>query len=290
MFELIIFVITFLFLSICAFLDLRTREIPDYVNYTAIAIGIGVRLLYSVFMWDFYPFTYGLLGFGAAFLLGCIMFYTGQWGGGDSKALMGVGALLGIDFTLWNTFFVFLIFVIISGGIYNLIWCSCLALKHHRIFFTKTQQLLRENKKLHLASLFTAIFLLAFSFFLTEFLFLLFIFFTLFTPFFFYLFIFVKSVEECCMLRRVEPRELTEGDWIAEDVLFKGKRITGPKDLGVSKQQIRQLVTLYSQKKIKKVLLKTGIPFTPTFWLAFVTMIVLEMYGIDPTIVLSTLF
>ena len=78
--------------------------------------------------------------------------------------------------------------------------------------------------------------------------------------------LFVKAVEKACMLKRVKPSELTEGDWIAKDVIVKNKRICGPKDLGIEKAQIRQLIRL----KIKSVIIKVGIPFVPSFLLAFV--------------------
>ncbi|GIU69536.1 MAG: hypothetical protein KatS3mg002_0772 [Candidatus Woesearchaeota archaeon] len=44
------------------------------------------------------------------------------------------------------------------------------------------------------------------------------------------------------------------------------KYITGPKDLGISKEQIE----LLKKSKIKKVLVKEGIPFIPAFLIAFI--------------------
>ena len=55
----------------------------------------------------------------------------------------------------------------------------------------------------------------------------------------FYLWIFIKSVETTSMFKYVEPKELTEGDWIAKDYKVDGKYICGPKDLGIEKRQIR---------------------------------------------------
>ena len=60
--------------------------------------------------------------------------------------------------------------------------------------------------------------------------------------------------------------KLTEGDWIAEDVKVNGKIICSPKDLGISKEQIKKL----KHHNIKKVLVKEGIPFVPSFLIAFV--------------------
>ena len=85
----------------------------------------------------------------------------------------------------------------------------------------------------------------------------------------FYLLIFVRVIERACMLKLIDPAKLTEGDWIAKDIIVGKKRIAGPKDLGVSKEQIAQLIAMKKKRKIKQVLIKEGIPFTPSFLLAF---------------------
>jgi len=86
----------------------------------------------------------------------------------------------------------------------------------------------------------------------------------------FYISIFIKSVEKVCMLKLVEPEKLTEGDWIARNVIVNKKRICGPKDLGIEKKQIEQLIQLKRKCLIKKILIKEGIPFVPSFLIAFI--------------------
>ncbi len=86
----------------------------------------------------------------------------------------------------------------------------------------------------------------------------------------FYLWIAIKAVEDACMLKYVKPMQLTEGDWIAKDVKVNGKYITGPKDLGIEKKKIKKLIALYKRRKIKKILIKEGIPFVPSFFVAYV--------------------
>ena len=71
------------------------------------------------------------------------------------------------------------------------------------------------------------------------------------------------------MIKEVLPDKITEGDWIVEDVIVDNKRICGPKDLGIEKEQIKELLRLKSRNKIKTVLVKYGIPFIPSFLLAF---------------------
>ena len=72
------------------------------------------------------------------------------------------------------------------------------------------------------------------------------------------------------MLKYVKPQQLTEGDWIAKDIKIDGKYITGPKDLGIEKKKINKLIALYNKRKVKKILIKEGIPFVPSFFVAYV--------------------
>ena len=90
----------------------------------------------------------------------------------------------------------------------------------------------------------------------------------------FYLWVAVKAVEESCMLKFVRPQQLTEGDWIAKEIKVQGKYITGPKDLGIEKKQINKLISLYKKKKVRKILIKEGIPFVPSFFIAYVITLV----------------
>ena len=90
----------------------------------------------------------------------------------------------------------------------------------------------------------------------------------------FYLWIFVKAIEKTSMLKFIKPTELVEGDWIAKDIIINKKKIAGPKDLGVSKKQIEKLVSLYKIKKIKKVLIKEGLPFLPSFLISYIVTLI----------------
>ncbi|HLD06646.1 MAG TPA: hypothetical protein VJC16_03885, partial [Candidatus Nanoarchaeia archaeon] len=83
-------------------------------------------------------------------------------------------------------------------------------------------------------------------------------------------------VEEATMKRKVPLDKVTEGDWIVQDITIKGKYIAGPKDLGITKEQIAAL----KKARIKEVLVKYGIPFVPSFLLAFIAYLILGEYGI----------
>ena len=201
------------------------------------------------------------------------MFYSAQWGGGDSKLLMGLGAVIGLNFNFSEMPFllVFWINIILMGAIYGLFWSFVVAFKNKKKFLkdfkARAEKLARIRRFLLiicLAFLLSAFFIDSIT---TRVLLVTFVFSILLI---FYISIFVKSVEKVCMLKLVEPEKLTEGDWIARDVIVKKKRICGPKDLGIEKKQIRQLINLKRKGLIKKILIKEGIPFVPSFLVAFI--------------------
>lgn len=254
--------------------DLKTREVPDWLNYGLLISGIGLNLLFSAIYSDSSFIINSILGLAIFFGIAYIMFYAGQWGGGDSKILMGLGAVLGIDvsfktpqFLLW--FFINALFI---GAVYGLLWSIYLVFKNKKRFWREFSKMLSGEKavKSKRTMLFAMILLLILFFFAKldyiRILILSLAFLILTT---FYLWIFVKAIEKSAMHRLVEPSKLTEGDWIVNDIFVGGKYITGPKDLGISKSQIRKLVQLYKKRKIRKILIKEGIPFVPSFLIAF---------------------
>lgn len=253
-------------LVIGAFTDLKSREVPDWLNYSGIFVGLGLRLIWSFYSFDWSYIISGLIGFGVFFGLACLMFYLGQWGGGDSKMLMALGALLGLKFSFESFTVGFLISLMIAGGLYGFVWSAVLAVKNWRRFSAEYRKMLVEKKKYRALFLgFSFVLLVSAVFVSGAFTRFLLVFIALFVPAVNYLVLAVKSVENCCMYQRVRPSELTEGDWIAKEVKVKGKRICGPKDLGIEKKQIRKLIKL----NVKSVVVKTGIPFVPSFLLAF---------------------
>jgi len=74
--------------------DLKNRWVPDFVNFSLIAIGLGGHAILSVLNQSIWPLAYSIGGAIAFYAIGGIMYYTGIWGGGDAKLLIGVGALL----------------------------------------------------------------------------------------------------------------------------------------------------------------------------------------------------
>lgn len=267
---LVLFSIAFAVLLIGFYTDLKTREVPDWANYAGIIAGLGVRLLWSVSNNDWGVFVAGVLGFVAFFLIGCAMFYSGQWGGGDSKLLMAMGALLGLDFSLDSPAVVFLLWSILSGAAYGSLWSFAIAIKNWKRFARQYVLLVRSLGWVNGVAVGILVLGFAFAIIVDDVLLRVLLAGTaVLVPVLCYLTILVKAVEQCCMLKVYDVSQLTEGDWIARPVKVDGRLVCGPKDLGVTKKQIAMLKKL----KVRQVLVREGIPFVPSFLVAFVMML-----------------
>lgn len=274
------YTIAFIALLAGSYTDFKTREVPDWANFGLIAAGFGINLLFSVIYWRFSFIVNSVIGFAVFFAIAYLMFRFGQWGGGDSKMLMGLGAIMGIDIFSKEIPFLadFLINALIIGALYGILWSSILIAKNRKKF-VKSFRKLSNNKKTLLAKRIVLVLFFVFvliALFVPQiFVRLVSLYLALITALTFYLWLAVKAVEDSCMLKLVKPQQLTEGDWIAKEIKADGKYITGPKDLGIEKKQIRKLVALYKKKKVRKILIKEGIPFVPSFFIAYVMTLVL---------------
>lgn len=266
MIEYMLYVIAFFFLVIASYSDLRTREVPDMVNYGLIVVALGTRSLYSVnsFNWSF--LLHGVYGFLVALLLGCLMYYTGQWGGGDSKLLMGMGAVIGFSFNISElpTLFLFIFNILLAGGVYGLGWISVLTFINREEVFTEIKRRVSDFRKLHYVLLFMSflgIFLILFTDYLFSFALSMVFGFSLLI---FYLWVWTMTVEEKVLHENVLTEDLVVGDWIAETIDLEDK-IIGDDSLGVKEDDIESLI----DSDIDEVLVKKGIPFVPSFLFAY---------------------
>jgi len=258
-------------LLVCSLIDLKTREVPDWVSHLLIFFGISVGITSSVISMTWQPFISMVGGLVAGLIIALFMFYAGQWGGGDSKLIIGVGTIVGF----WVGNYALLTFIanlFLIGAVYGLVWSAGLAIKHRKEFWPAFLKFIRQPKMVTLRVFVLLIILLTFVFTLFFWesrlkLVLLGVIAAVYV--FFYLLIFVKVLEKSVMTRRIDIKKLTEGDWIAEEVVVGKKKICGPKDLGVTLEQLKLLQKLRRQNKIKTVLMKSGIPFVPSFFFAY---------------------
>lgn len=278
MIDIILISIVFLILIIGTFTDFKTREVPDWVNYSAIFAGIGIRLIYSLATFEWSYIIEGAFGFAVFLAIALIMFYLGQWGGGDSKMLMGIGALVGLQFRPDHLLVAFFVNMLIVGAAYGVLWGIILAVKHKKKFVPYVRKVVSTKgyKKAKTALFAFIALLLVSSFFFDVYIAIMLVTFALVLFIMFYSWLLLTAVEKTSLVKSMPVEKITEGDWIVKDVVVGGKRITGPKDLGISKAQIAKLITLKQKGKIRKILIKEGMPFVPVF---FIAMIISVIFG-----------
>ena len=268
-------------LVVASAIDIRTREVPDWLSYSLIFAGLGVRLIYSFVGWEKDIFLYGVYGFLIMFILSCLMYYTGQWGGGDSKMMMALGSVIGFELTARSMLLAFLIMVIFAGSFYGFIYSAVIAIKNKSSLVPRLDKLKEKYRGARKVILIACGTIIIISFFTNVYLRIILLGFAFIMFITFHLFMFYKAVESVCMIKKVDPEELTEGDWIVKDIIVDDKIVCGPKDMGISKEQIAKLIRFKKRKKLNKVLIKEGIPFVPSFLLAYLIILFLHYKGFD---------
>ncbi len=269
--EPILIILTLVVLLIASYTDLKTREVPDFLSWGFLFAVLGIRLIFAAHE-GWHILLSGILGFAFAFILAILLYYTHQWGGADSKLLMGMGAMLGIDYPLTMqslSFPLYLGLVLFIGSVYGLVWMLVVAIKHKTEFSKEFVSQLNHYRIFHyFLSILSLLFLLMALLFSSLYLFVL-------LPLlFFYLILFVTCVEKTCFEKTVPITSLTEGDWLAENVQIKGRTILKKKTL--EKKDLVFLNKLLKEKKLHTILIKEGIPFIPSFLVGYVTFLIIS--------------
>ena len=271
--DILLISITLIVLLISSYTDIKTREVPDWLSYAFLTTTVGIRLIFSV-EYGYSILLSGILGFLICFLLAHLLYYTRQWGGGDSKILMGMGASIGITYPFTPASFhllLFFIFLLFVGAIYGLIWMCILAFRNSTLFLKTFKQKLNLHKHIHYLILSLTLLSLIISLFSP-----------LFWPFvilillFFYLLLAVSCIEEHFFHIQKPILHLTEGDWLAQTITISNRTLFQPKTL--EKSDLIALQKLHSQNKLSAILIKEGIPFLPSFLFAYFIILLLTNY------------
>lgn len=255
-----LYLIAFAWIIFAVVQDLRTREISNWLNFSLIAFALAYRAFYSSQSHDWSFFLWGIGGFVLFWLMAYGLYYARAFAGGDAKLLMGLGAVLPF-ISFWSyaaTSFVFILLLFTLGAFYSLIYTVFLAVQEKKSFvqeFKKQMSFLPSIKTIliGLLVLFVSATLMSFSFALII---------TLFVAFLLLLLVYVKAVEKACFVKLVSSAKLTEGDWIVNDVVLKGKIVKATVH-GLTKKDIELL-----RRSKKKVLVRYGVPFGPAFLFA----------------------
>ena len=208
---------------------------------------------------------YSLAGLVAAGIFGWILYKLNQWGGGDAKAIMGIGALLGINFSQgFPTLAMFVINIFIVGAIIGIFWTIYKVIKNFKEFKTTFKELIRSKKiiRVRIAIIIICAGLLIYGFTQIGITKILSVGFAAIIFFMFYFYMFNKAADKSCMKKEMDVAELVEGDWLAEEVKI-GKKVFAAK-MTLEKNDLETI-----KKHKKTVVVRVGMPFLPSFVIAY---------------------
>lgn len=255
-------------------IDIRTREIPDTLNFSLIGIGLISGLFMSVFHSSISYIASSITGFLAGAIIGIFLFYTGQWGGGDAKMVMGIGALTGLSLHEFGAgipfFLVFIINSLLIGAVYGLIWVFAISIKNFKEIRKEFTAMRQDKQVIFLRKIIIALLIIIIPLlfilqidFIAKIMILVALFFFFIS---FHASMFLRATVKVGMVKDMEVSKLTEGDWVVEQVKLKKGKVFKPPKTGVSLDDI----DLLKKNNVKKVAVKQGIPFVPSFLLAYI--------------------
>ena len=268
-------------LAVGSITDFDKREVPDMLNFLLIALGLSIGAVNSMASQTWWPLLNALSGFGVAYLVAALLFYSGQWGGGDAKMLMGLGALHGIMFFgpesiilnwQWPLLGTIIVAIFVAGSVYSILYFfGIVGFRFKRVL--KELNNVRYTKKWKIARLVSAVFLiggLAGYLILQGPLGWMLLLVGLLIGGGVMLLLTARVVQEKVMAKKVAVKDLVPGDWLVESVKQKGKIIVEQSKIGLVEKDIAQL----KEKKVSSVVVKEGIPFIPGFLLGYITILI----------------
>lgn len=256
-----LFALAFIWIIFAVIQDFRKREVANWLNFSLIAFALAYKAFYANYTNNYEFFLFGLLGFAVCFVLANAFYYGRVFAGGDAKLLMALGVIwpYGSYISVVILSLVFVILLLLLGAIYSLIYSIVLMIKNRKVFGKEFRSRFRWNY-LTISTIIGIVLSFLTHDAITK---LIVILFFLLLPILFFA---LKSLDKC-MIKLIEAKNLSEGDWLYQKVKV-GKKTIETSVHGLSWKDIELL-----RKYNKKVLIKEGIPFTPAFLLAFLFMV-----------------
>ena len=247
-------------LALATISDFRKKEVPNFLSFFLLFSAIGIRIMFFIFNPSLEAAFKPLFGLAFALPVAFVLYYLKQWGGADAKLFIALGIALGWSherFSIIN----FSLLLLVAGGAYGIAFLIYLAVKQRKKLNFRNE--LKKRRKQFAFAIFVTLIIVFLSF---KFVYVLP--FALLPVAAFFALVFGKKLDRL-FVKQVKPEELVEGDWIAQKYSDGNKIICTPKTIA-TKRIIRKLIALNKKKKLNYIKVKEGIPFIPSFLIAFV--------------------
>ena len=244
---MIIAFIALFYLIIGSISDLKSREVLNYSNFSLIAIGFAFNIILAIIYSEYILIAESIAGFVICYIIAYIMYYTGQWGGGDAKLLMGLGALFGFQFSSFiplgsisMPFIIeFFINTLLLGALYGMLWSFTLAIINIKKVSKELNKKLKEARKTKYGIWTVTVIAFVIALISKEYIFkVLFVIIGLFITMMFYVWNFTKVVEKTVMYKNLSPDKITEGEWIVDDLVIDKKNFIKRSESGIITEDI----------------------------------------------------
>jgi hypothetical protein len=270
----LVFWLTAVFLAAASYFDLKTGEIPEKISRSLIVLMLAMAAAQTFFSLQASYLIYcAVIGIGF-FLVGYLMFYLGEWGGGDVKILAGIGCSIGLlgaagHFIRLQGIFPYYLDYFINFALtatpYIIAYTFALGLLKPAVFRGFSKSLTEKTSIILLIiSFLPAAISMSLEMPNLTLVYLL-------VPLLVILTFYLKAVEAIALQKTILIKELREEDILASDILVDGKRVAGRRDAGgLSKKQLTEIIAAASQGKIpQEITIRWGIRFIPVFFLAY---------------------
>ncbi|MEK6919200.1 MAG: prepilin peptidase [Nanoarchaeota archaeon] len=271
-------IIGFLWVITATIFDIKTKEVPNWLNFTLIIVTITYRLLYSITTNNYGIVISGIIGLITFTIIANLLYYAKAFGGGDAKLLIALGGVLWLS-TDWKTSLayatIFIMSLLIIGFIYGITMSIIILARSKKetkksfMKFLKKQT--KNNKNLLIITALLVIIAAITSIYYKSIAGLTITIILALLPI---LLIYSKTVEKTLLTKKILTKELRPGDWLEKDIKIGRSQIIKAKFDGVTKEEIKII-----KKNLEYVSIKDGIPFVPAFLITYTTTIILWYSG-----------
>ena len=272
MLEVFLIILALIWLIFAVISDLKTREIPNWLNFSLIIFALGVRFFYSVFNDNWSFFVQGVFGFAVFFAIANLLYFSRFFAGGDAKLMMALGPIIPFGTSFLpnvNLSISFLFLFLMTGAVFGLIAILYLSFKDFNAIKGGFIRNVKTNKKTFYMFMIIGLIFMFLGFFerlLFSLGILIFV-----MP---YLYFYTKAIDRN-MIVQMKTKNLTEGDWLNNDIKA-GKNVIKANWQGLSKKEISLI-----RRKHKFVKIKIGIQYSPVFLMSFLAFVYFYLNGID---------